>query len=229
MTDVPFESESMSRRDVLGRLSFAASLAALPAPCGGMVKRRRSDRALIVIFLDGGLSHLETFDGKPEAPPDVASPLATKEGKIPGVFVTTELPRIREVLDRCALVRTLSSGEGNHDRGSRFVLTGRRPSPVIEYPGLGAVLSGDAGSAETAETTDSNAKRDGALPAFVAIPDAPVGAGPGFRGLVHAPFATGGAVLRPGGLVAALRVAEAARRSADLTDLLDGTATARAR
>ncbi|MCA8969625.1 MAG: DUF1501 domain-containing protein [Planctomycetes bacterium] len=166
------------------------------------------DRALIFVFLDGGLSHIDTFDGKPGAPADVRSGLETRETKVPGIFVSTELSRIAGLMDRCALVRTLTSGEGNHDRAARYLLTGRKPSPVLEYPGLGAVH-------------DVLRERTSALPAFVSIPDTPIGAGAGFTGAEHAAFETGSSVLRPGGRVNGLVVPAERRRALALADAFD--------
>lgn len=169
----------------------------LPAGAGP----RKAPKAMVLIWLDGGLSHIDVFDGKPEAPGDVRGDAKwLRRGE---VFLSDHLPQLADRLDRCALIRSLTHGEGNHDRASTFVLTGNRPSAVLEYPAMGALLGIDATTGDP-------------LPAYVAIPDAPPAGGTGFLPLRHAPLAVphDRSALPPGG------AGEAARD--ELVDLLDG-------
>jgi len=156
----------------LGGLPFAARILA-SSP-------RRAPRSLILVWLDGGMSHVDTFDGKPEASADIRGDLVAKRCAVDGVFVSEHLPGIAARLDRCALLRSVTHGEGNHDRGSHLFLTGHRPSPVLVHPALGAVRAHAVGA------------DDRVLPAYVAIPDAADYAGAGFLGAVHGPFGVGG-------------------------------------
>ena len=155
---------NLTRRTFLS-LPLAASL--VPAP------RPRAASALIVLWLDGGMSHLDTFDGKPEAAADIRGDLKSVPAGRDGVFVSAHLPRLAARMSRCVLVRSLTHGEGNHDRGSHLLLTGHRPSPVLVHPALGSVLASGAD----------------ALPPYVAVPTAPEYGGPGFLGPQRAPFA----------------------------------------
>jgi uncharacterized protein (DUF1501 family) len=174
----------------LPRRAFLHGLACLPAALPALAHaagaphapgpRRRRQRALIVVWLDGGMSHLDTFDGKPDAPAEVRGDLASIRGALDGTFVSAALPRLAARLDRCALLRSVTHGEGNHDRGSHLLLTGHRPSPVLVHPSLGAVLAHDASDGAPA------------LPAYVAIPEGVAYAGAGFLQATRAPFATGG-------------------------------------
>ncbi len=160
------------------RRSFIQSLGALaclPRFLAGSPEFLRGDRALILLWMDGGMSHLDTFDGKPEAPVAIRGDLPSMESALEGVFVSAELDRIAAMMDRCALVRSLTSPEGNHDRGSHHVLTGRRPSPVLRYPSFGSVLG--------AMFVSSNP-----MPPYVAIPDAHPYAKQGFLPAAQAPF-----------------------------------------
>lgn len=150
--------------------------ALLCSPLLGFVPRLplvEPGRALIVVWLDGGMSHVDTFDGKPEASLDIRGDLKCVPSKLEGAFVSAHLPKLDAVLDRCVLLRSVTHGEGNHDRGSHLLLTGHRPSPVLVQPSLGSVLAADAA---------------GALPPYVVIPDLPQYAGPGFLGATRMPF-----------------------------------------
>lgn len=161
---------------------------------------------MILIWLDGGASHLELFDGKPEAPGEVRGDSRWIRGAIDGTWLGDGLPRLAERLSRCALIRSLTHGEGNHDRASAFVLTGRRPSPVLRYPSLGASL---ASLAEPAT-----------LPSFVALPSVPEHAGAGFLPRHCGPFVV--SANAPGAFVAPDLVPAPGQAAVDeLTDLLD--------
>ncbi len=182
----------MNRRDLLKSAAATPLLGSL-GRLASLFVRERTRRSLIILWLDGGMSHVDTFDGKPEAPPDIRGELVTKflapdqrGPAMPGdVAISEHLPRIAGVLRRCALVRTVSSGEGNHDRGSHYMLTGHRPSPVLTYPSVGSWL----GLVDPA--------RDSALPDYVALGSAPPYGKQGFLGPTRLPFEPGGAPQRP--------------------------------
>ena len=123
------------RRDFLMTMS---ALPWLPSLLQGAPLLRKSNRSLIVLWMDGGMSHIDTFDGKPEARPDIRGELVSRESSLESVFVSEHLPRLAGIMDQCALVRSLTSPEGNHVRGSHYMLTGRRPSPVLESPSIGS-------------------------------------------------------------------------------------------
>ena len=163
----------------MDRRTFLRGLGSLPLvlPAFARLHGRRRRRSLILLWLDGGMSHLDTFDGKPEAGIEVRGDLPTMRAAVDGVFVSSHLPELARRLDRCALLRSVTHGEGNHDRGSHLLLTGHRPSRVLVQPSLGAVFGHDDA---------------GPLPAYVAIPHAVDHAGAGFLPKTRAPFVTGG-------------------------------------
>lgn len=209
-------SQDLSRRRFVSQMlgtGFGAAALPFVDALPFELEASKTGRALIVVFLDGGMSHIDTFDGKPEAKSDITGDLRSRRCAVDGVFVSTELPRIAGLLDRCVLVRSLTSGEGNHDRASRYLLTGRRPSAVLEDPGLGAAVI----ALERAEAK----RRHVAIPAYVSVPDTAVGGGAGFLGSASLPFETGAQILRPGGRVRALEVPPEARRALGWLDQLD--------
>jgi len=103
--------------------------------------RRRAERqkSLIVLWMNGGMSQLETWDPHP----------GTKSGgevkdiatSAKDVRISELLPQIAEQLHSCMLIRSLTSKEGDHERGAAFVKTGYRPEPTLKYPTLGAIAA----------------------------------------------------------------------------------------
>jgi len=138
----------------------------------------------ILIWLDGGPSHLDTFDLKPDAPAEVRGEFQPIPTKADGVRICEHLPRTATVMDRVALIRSLTHELGNHDTGSRYLLTGHRPSAAVEFPSLGSIAAKEAGASL-------------GLPPYVAIPDAVASAGPGYLSGAYAPFSVGGDPSRP--------------------------------
>lgn len=166
------------------RRRFLGGLAALPL-CSAVdfAAPPRRARALVLVWLDGGMSHIDMFDGKPEASPDIRGDLKSVRTARDGVWFGEGLPRLAARMDRLTLFRAVSHGEGVHERASEYLLTGHRPSAVLEHPCVGAV--------------HALAGTDAALPAFVAVPTAPAHGGAGFLAVRHGPFEVGGDPGRP--------------------------------
>ncbi len=202
----------------LNRRSFLTTMGAMPFLPGllsGTELLGKSQRSLILIWMDGGMSHIDTFDGKPEAHPNIRGDLVSTESSLEGVFLSEHLGRLSKRMDRMAVVRSLTSPEGNHDRGSCYMLTGRRPNPVLTYPSFGSLL----GQEET------NLKHP--IPPYVAIPDSHYYAGHGFLPLARGPFEIGGKPGSRGFKVRDLEPAPGMQQAMDLlkrVDQLDGGA-----
>jgi hypothetical protein len=145
-------------------------------------------KSCILIWLDGGPSHLETFDPKPDAPAEVRGPLATIGTSLAGVRICDQMPHTAKRLDRVALIRSVTSPLGEHNFGTHYLLTGYKPTPVLEYPSYGSVLGHVRGAR-------------GVLPAHVAVPNFGVGgarfSGSGFLPAESRPFSVGGDPARP--------------------------------
>lgn len=140
-------------------------------------------KSCILIWLDGGPSHLETFDPKPDAPREVRGPLGAISTSIPGIRLGECLPKTAEVMDQVALIRSVTSPLGEHQFGTHYMMTGYQPTPVLDYPAFGAVVS----HAQTAPSV---------LPKNIAVPQFQVGGagmtGGGFLPPHHQPFSVGG-------------------------------------
>jgi len=173
----------------LGGLTVGSSLFANPrllVPAGPTCRPAKA-KACILIWLDGGASHLETFDPKPDAPAEVRGPFASIKTKVPGVRVNEHMPRTAAMLDKIAVVRSMTSPFGVHNFGVQYAMTGHKPTPAVEYATIGSVVSHVRRAVE---------KRDlGVLPPNIAIPNliSRDGAtiGNGFLPSTASPFALG--------------------------------------
>lgn len=112
----------------------------------------------IFIFLSGGMSHIDTFDPKPYAPIEYRGELGTVKTNT-GEYFGGQLQHLSKVADKLAVIRSMSHGEAAHERGQHNMLTGYRPSPAIQYPSFGSVISHKLG-------TRNN------IPPYVSIPSA---------------------------------------------------------
>lgn len=130
-----------TRRQILQFLSACGVSLALPGMTARAALRRRDERpkSLITLWMNGGMSQLETWDPHPgsRSGGDVKD-IATSSGDI---RISELLPQMAEQLHSCMLIRSLTSREGDHERGSAYVKTGYRPEPTLKYPTLGAIVA----------------------------------------------------------------------------------------
>ena len=96
-------------------------------------------KSCIMIFLEGGPSQIDTFDPKPGA--STAGTFEAIETKLPGVRFAQHVPRLAGLADKLAIVRTLNSVEGDHERAQSLMHTGYRPNPRLNYPALGSTIA----------------------------------------------------------------------------------------
>ncbi len=169
----------VSRRAFLGHsmLGFAG---ALRVGKGVALRADAPAQAVIQIHLGGGLSHLDTFDPKPEAPVEVRGGLNTVVSKLGGELLSETLRRTADIADKITLIRSMTHTEADHDRGTHTMLTGFQPSPAILYPSVGAVVAHELG-----------VRND--LPPYICVPNAGTQfLGTGYLGAAHGPFSVGG-------------------------------------
>jgi hypothetical protein len=153
----------LSASDLLRGVARAAAAPASTDGAGGNGRRGSARaRSCILIWLDGGPSHLDTFDMKPDAPSEVRSQFKEMATAVPGLRICEHLPRTAAIMREVALIRSLTHELGNHDTGTRFLLTGHRPTPALDYPSLGSLVAHQGGLAA-------------AMPPYVAIPNDAVG------------------------------------------------------
>lgn len=103
------------------------------------------DTAVILVWLTGGLSHLDTYDMKPTAPAEYRGDFRPISTQTPGIEVCEHLPRHALVADRFTLIRSMSHQSAGHDGAHRRVMTGRTPKPrdgfVNDFPAVGAIVA----------------------------------------------------------------------------------------
>lgn len=136
-------------------------------------------QSVINIFLPGGIAAQESFDPKLLAPIEYRGPLGAVKSKIEGVYFSEELKRTAEIADKICVVRAMTHGEADHDRGTHNMFTGWRPSPAVQYPSIGSIVSHELGP-----------RND--LPPYVCVPTQPNSfAGTGYLGSAFGPFSLG--------------------------------------
>src|SRR5581483_5921469 len=96
-------------------------------------------KRVLVVWLGGGLSQLESWDPKPGT--DTGGPFQTIATSVPGTHVCELLPHTARQIHRLALVRGINTQENDHSRGRVIMHTGRRPDPALTYPHLGSVCA----------------------------------------------------------------------------------------
>jgi uncharacterized protein (DUF1501 family) len=207
--------EEMTMCISMNRRSFLASLAAataLPLFGGGAARAdgtARRAKSCILLWANGGPSHLDTWDPKKGA---VAGPLAPRATNVAGVSIAQHLPQLAQRCDRLAIVRGMTSKEGSHERAQSLGHTGHVPNPTVAAPAFGAWVARERGPA---------AGSAGALPPFVALGGVTTGAG--FLGRGFDPFVVASPGSMPDNLTASRPVsAERSRRREDLLRDLDG-------
>ncbi len=87
---------------------------------------QRTPKSVIVVFLTGAPSHLDTFDMKPDAPAEIRGDFRPTATSVPGLYVCENLPRLGARADKYAIVRTLSHRENNHLVATHHLLTGHQ-------------------------------------------------------------------------------------------------------
>jgi hypothetical protein len=153
----------------LPRLARAAAEAGGEAP-----------RACIMLWMAGGPSQTDTFDLKPGHAN--GGPVQEIDTAAPGVRISEYLPGLATQMQDVAIVRSLTTTEGDHDRGTRLMMTGYRPGGAnIDYPVLGSIVAKQLGRA------------DQELPNFISIsPFRFANLGAGFLGPDYAPLTVSG-------------------------------------
>ena len=183
----------LSRRDLL-RLSaygaFGASMSKwLPLLANETRPLRGRRRSMILLWMTGGPSQIDTFDMKPGQ--ENGGPYKAIDTSVPGIQICEHLPQLAKQMEHCVPIRSMSTKEGDHTRATYLMRTGNLPTGPIEYPSLGSLFSKELGQDESE------------LPNFVAVAPytqfSPAAYGPGFLGPKFAPLIVGDANRLPGG------------------------------
>jgi hypothetical protein len=178
----------LSRRDCLmlglGTLLGGGFTSSLMAKNGATGKAQA--KSVILVWLDGGPTHYETFDPKPDAPVEIRGNYKPIPTKIPGVHFSQHMTKLASIMDKLAIVRSVQHDQGNHGAGNHYMMTGAPPripvgcgAFVSFHPSMGSVVSSEIGALP-------------GLPAYFTIPSMTRSGGPNFLGAKHAPFVVDG-------------------------------------
>lgn len=141
-----------------------------------------NDVRCILVWLDGGPSHYETFDPKPDAPKEIRGEFKSIKTKTPGIHFSEVMPKLAQVSDKLTIVRSIAHEQNNHGAGNHYMMTGR-PTPVpvgcgayvTFHPSYGSVVSYKRGMKQ-------------GMPPYISTPRMTRSGGPNFLGAQHAPF-----------------------------------------
>ncbi|MCE9564013.1 MAG: DUF1501 domain-containing protein [Planctomycetes bacterium] len=160
----------------LPRLLHLQARAATPTPAKA--------KACIFLFLEGGPSHIDMFDMKPDAAKEIAGPYKPKPTSVVGTQICEHLPQIAKLAHKYTILRSHSHNDNGHNTGYHYVMTGykadfpdgnsKMPNNHL-FPSIGSILSRELG----AKTT---------VPPYINMPHMMQGGGPGFYGSEYAPF-----------------------------------------
>lgn len=136
------KEHTFSRRSLLGGLTagFCGMMTGFGDAHRAIAKQlQQKNRRMLVVFLRGGVSQLESWDPKPKT--DTGGPFAAIPTSVPGVHISELLPHTAQQMHRLALVRSINSRENNHGKGQYLMTHGHRQQPAVEHPHLGALTS----------------------------------------------------------------------------------------
>ncbi len=136
-------------------------------------------KSVIFIYMPGGMCHQETFDPKPYAPIEYRGPMNSINTNVDGIRINETWVQTAQITDKLAICRSMTHGEAAHERGTHNMFTGYRPSPALQFPSMGSVVSHEFGP-----------RHD--LPPYVCIPNQPNEfAGTGYLSSSYAGFSLG--------------------------------------
>jgi uncharacterized protein (DUF1501 family) len=177
-------------------LKHAAGLSALALPGFQFVQGLRAAEAdlkkngkhLVILWMGGGPSHVDLWDLKPGTTNGGQfRPIKTAAS---GVEISEVLPTVAGQMQHLSVIRSLVTNEGSHERGTTLMNTGRQPSPVVTHPAMGSIVSSLLTPKELP------------LPGFIGVGGTAQRIGPGFLGMMYAPFTVQSATQPPANIKA---------------------------
>jgi hypothetical protein len=140
------------------------------------------DTAVILIYMGGGPSHIDTYDLKPDAPVEFRGEFKPIHTTVQGVYICEHMPRQARLMEHLAIVRSVAHNNAGHGMGTQWMMTGYVPSVDTtenQYPSCGSI---------TAKMRGANAPR---LPPYVCLPDRAAAGDAAYLGAAYNPFTTG--------------------------------------
>jgi len=185
--------DRQTRRDFLriGTLGLSGlSLADVLRAKASAASQTKPAKSVILYWVDGGPSHIDTYDPKPDAPAEFRGPFETIQSNVPGIQLSGLFEQHARVMDKVSLVRSVHHDNADHFAAAHWMLTGYLGSNAAnldpKYPSAGSIITKLRGP-----------NRPG-VPAYVAIPySMTIGLRPGYNsaaylGVSYNPFDVGG-------------------------------------
>ena len=190
---MPLETncEGTTRRDCL-KLGLAGLLGSgfvdalrMRSLAGDSSRPTATAKSVVLVWMDGGPTHFETLDPKPDAPAEIRGEFEPISTKLPGVFFSEHLRKLAAIADKFATIRSIRHDQGNHGAGNHYMMTGAPPRMPVGcgafvsfHPSMGSVASHELGLPN-------------GLPPYFSMPSMSRSGGPNFLGAKYAPFVVG--------------------------------------
>lgn len=147
------------------------------------VANAKDDRSVIIVFLRGGLSTIDTWDLKPDAPAEFRGEFNQITTNVSGIEVGECMPRVARQMDKFSLIRSFTHGNSDHGPADHYMLTGYATvagfnaglSPNNQRPSHGSIIAKQLGPR-------------GSVPPYVCVPDMHPSCGASYLGAANAPF-----------------------------------------
>ena len=145
MSDTSFNRRSFLGTAAVTATAFASDMTGLnvlsqPALANEL---KRQNKRVILLWLAGGASQMETFDPKPGRP--TGGPYRSIQTSVPGVEISELMPKMAQRLKYTSIIRSLNTKIADHGGGAQLMHLGRRDEPSLRYPDLGAVVARELG------------------------------------------------------------------------------------
>ncbi len=142
----------------------------------------RSDINCIFIFIVGGMPQQDLWDLKPDAPAEIRGDFQNINTNVPGIQISDVLPGCAKVMDKMAILRSMTHGDSDHGRGFHIMMSGKKPGAGDfngdqnnnQHPSIGSMVS--------------YLGTPGVLPPYISVPNFLNSGGPAFLGPSHGPF-----------------------------------------
>src|SRR5262245_54750293 len=144
----------ISRREWF-KLSAAGALGVsasgwLPLLAQQAAMQKAKHKSCILLWMDGGPSHIDTFDPKPDAAERIRGEFKAIGTSVPGIQVSEKFPKVAGLMQHAAILRGMSTEEADHNRARIYMHTGYKPGlGGVSYPSLGAIVSSEIGDPES--------------------------------------------------------------------------------
>ena len=188
-------------------MSFLSNISAQAA------ELKKKNKSLIILWMGGGPATIDLWDMKPDSVN--GGEHKPKSTAASGVQITEHLPTVAKQFKNLSIIRSLTTSEGDHNRGTFLMNTGRVPNPLSEFPHIGSVLSSQY-------SQDLEAMKSMDLPLFISVGGGRVG--PGFLGMKYSSFNVRNPGAPPENVEPPKDVVSMPRRAV-LFETLEGTST----